>query len=89
MGRPGVSLGRDIGSGMKPAENPASSLPQPRRPEGAVQAAANPQTLPQGVAAPVRLIWESLIPITLQDSAFRLVDVNRPTFGLPASRATS
>ncbi|KNZ34369.1 MAG: hypothetical protein AD742_03115 [Methylibium sp. NZG] len=32
--------------------------------------------MPQGVAAPVRLIWESLIPITLQDDAFRLVDVN-------------
>ena len=37
------------------------------------------QAMPQGVAAPVRLIWESLIPITLQDSAFRLVDVN-PAF---------
>ena len=32
--------------------------------------------MPQGVAVPVRLIWESVIPITLQDGAYRLVDVN-------------
>ncbi len=42
----------------------------------AVAPAAPVQAMPQGVAAPVRLIWESLIPITLQDSAFVLVDVN-------------
>ncbi len=45
--------------------------------QGAAAAAA--PDIPQGLAAPVRLIWESQIPITLQDSAFRLVDAN-PAF---------
>ncbi len=61
---------------MKPADNPAGSPPRPQRPEAVDTAPGALQALPQGVAAPVRLIWESLIPITLQDSAFRLVDAN-------------
>jgi PAS domain S-box-containing protein len=63
---------------MHPADNPATSQTTPRRPEvpERAPAAVALQALPQGVAVPVRLIWESLIPITLQDSAFKLVDVN-------------
>jgi PAS domain S-box-containing protein len=62
---------------MTPADNQASP-PRPSRADAAGKppAAAPLPVTPQGVAAPVRLIWESLIPITLQDSAFRLVDVN-------------
>ncbi len=62
---------------MKPADNPAGSLPLPKRPGAVERPTAGPmQAMPQGVAVPVRLIWESLIPITLQDSGFRLVDAN-------------
>ena len=66
---------------MKPADNLAGPPRRPKRPGGpdrpdSVAAAAPLQTLPQGVAAPVRLIWESLIPITLQDASFALVDAN-------------
>ena len=52
--------------------------PQSGAPDAQPQAAAVPTLpiTPLGVATPVRLIWESLIPITLQDSAFRLVDAN-------------
>jgi PAS domain S-box-containing protein len=79
LGRPGVSLGQDIDFGMNASDNPAGLLPRPKRPEAGdarPTAAGALQSMPQGVAAPVRLIWESLIPITLQDSGFRLVDVN-------------
>ena len=63
---------------MKPADTTAGSPPRPQRPEQPERpaAASSLQALPQGVAVPVRLIWESLIPIGLQDSAFKLVDVN-------------
>ena len=67
---------------MKPADNLAGLLPRTQR-SGAPQvqamaaaAAAPLPVTPVGVAVPVRLIWESLIPITLQDSTFRIVDAN-------------
>jgi PAS domain S-box-containing protein len=69
---------------MKPSEGDAATAAA--TPPAA--AAALP-AMPQGVAIPVRLIWEALIPITLQDSQFRLVDVN-PAFlrftGLPREK---
>jgi len=66
---------------MNPSDTSAGAPPGPARPAASHRAdsgnavvAARPT--PQGIAAPVRLIWESLIPITLQDSGFRLVDAN-------------
>ncbi|MDH5540156.1 MAG: PAS domain S-box protein, partial [Rhizobacter sp.] len=60
---------------MKSADLPTS--PALKRPvPGDVASTAAERSMPVGLAAPVRLIWDSLIPIHLQDARFRIVDAN-------------
>jgi PAS domain S-box-containing protein len=60
---------------MKAVETQAS--PAARRPAADdVAGPAAQGAMPVGLAAPVRLIWDSLIPIILQDARFRIVDAN-------------